>query len=64
MQGVKKFFPDGESSVESLIAGNDLLCLPDNIPLVIKKIKEAIDKKRLSWEEIEQHCKKVLRAQI
>jgi beta-N-acetylhexosaminidase len=62
MQGVKKFFPDGESSVESLIAGNDLLCLPDNIPLVIKKIKEAIDKKRLSWEEIEQHCKKVLRA--
>ncbi|MEI2747681.1 MAG: glycoside hydrolase family 3 N-terminal domain-containing protein [Ferruginibacter sp.] len=62
MQGVKKFFPDGESSVESLIAGNDLLCLPDNIPLVIKKINEAIAQKRLSWEEIEQHCKKVLRA--
>ena len=62
MQGVKKYFPDGESSVESIIAGNDLLCLPDNVPLVIKKIKEAIAKNKISWKAIEMHCKKVLMA--
>ena len=62
MQGVKKFFPDGESSVQSLIAGNDMLCLPGDVPQVIEKIKEAINDNKLSWADIEQHCKKVLQA--
>jgi len=62
MQGVKKFFPDGAASVESLIAGNDMLCLPGDVPLSIQKIKEAIDSGRLSWADIEMHCKKVLMA--
>ena len=62
MQGVKKFFPDGAASVQSLIAGNDMLCLPDDVPLALKKIKEAIKNKKLSWDDIELHCKKVLRA--
>ena len=60
MQGVNKFFPDGESSVQSLIAGNDMLCLPEDVAVSIKKIKLAIKKKKLSWEDIEVHCKKVL----
>ncbi|MEP6673794.1 MAG: glycoside hydrolase family 3 N-terminal domain-containing protein [Ferruginibacter sp.] len=62
MQGVKKFFPDGAASVESLIAGNDMLCLPADIPLAISKIKEAIKNKRLSWDDIYTHCKRVLEA--
>jgi beta-glucosidase-like glycosyl hydrolase len=62
MLGVKKYFPDGASSVESIIAGNDLLCLPDNIPLVIEKMKDAIKEGRLSWADIEYHCKRVLKA--
>ena len=62
MQGVKKFFPNGAASVESLIAGNDMLCLPDDVPLSLMKIKEAIKNKKLSWNDIELHCKKVLRA--
>ena len=62
MQGVKKFFPDGEASVLSLIAGNDMLCLPGDVPLAITKIKEAIADKKLSWADIELHCKKVLEA--
>jgi beta-N-acetylhexosaminidase len=62
MQGVKKFFPDGEASVQSLIAGNDMLCLPGDVPLSIKKIKAAIKKGKLSWADIEQHCRKVLEA--
>ena len=62
MQGVKKFFPDGEASVQSLVAGNDMLCLPGDVPLAIEKIKEAIKAGRLSWVDIEIHCKKVLEA--
>jgi len=62
MQGVRKFFPNGAASVESIIAGNDLLCIPDSIPLVISKIKSAIDSQRLTWAVIEEHCKKVLMA--
>lgn len=64
MQGVKKFFPDGAASVESLIAGNDMLCLPDDIPLAIAKIKAAITMGKLSWADIEFHCRKVLKAKF
>ena len=62
MQGVKKFFPGGQASVESIIAGNDLLCIPDSIPLVISSILSAIDSQRITWPMIEEHCKRVLMA--
>ncbi|MEY2918295.1 MAG: hypothetical protein RIS73_2009 [Bacteroidota bacterium] len=62
MQGVKKYYPDGAAAVESLVAGNDMLCLPGDVPLAIEKIKDAIKNKRLSWADIEMHCKKVLLA--
>ncbi len=62
MQGVKKFYSNGEASVEALIAGNDLLCLPDSIPVSIEKIKQAIIDNRLTWVDIEAKCKKVLMA--
>ena len=62
MQGVNKFFPNGEASVESLIAGNDMLCLPGDVPMTITRIKEAIDSNKLTWDDINMHCKKVLLA--
>ncbi|MDO9374116.1 MAG: glycoside hydrolase family 3 N-terminal domain-containing protein [Ferruginibacter sp.] len=62
MQGVQKYFPNGAASVESLIAGNDMLCLPGDVPLAIQEIKAAIADNRLSWQQIEQHCRKVLQA--
>jgi beta-N-acetylhexosaminidase len=62
MQGVKKFYPDGEASVQSIIAGNDMLCLPGDVPLAIAKIKEAIKKKRLTWDDINLHVLKILQA--
>ena len=62
MQGVKKYFPGGEASVQSIIAGNDMLCLPEDVPAAISKIKDAIKDERLSWADIELHCKKVLAA--
>lgn len=62
MKGVAKYYPDGESSLEALIAGNDMLCLPGDIPGSIEKILKAIKKRKLSWKAIDGHVKKVLRA--
>ncbi|RYF50962.1 MAG: hypothetical protein EOO38_04405, partial [Cytophagaceae bacterium] len=62
MKGVAKFFPAGEAAVQALIAGNDMLCLPGDVPLAIDKIREAIRKDQLSWDKIDYHVKRVLRA--
>ncbi|HEV8084183.1 MAG TPA: glycoside hydrolase family 3 N-terminal domain-containing protein [Chitinophagaceae bacterium] len=60
MQGVAKYFPGGEIAAQSLIAGNDMLCLPADVPSSIVKIKEAIQNNKLSWDDIYAKCKKVL----
>ncbi|QEC41088.1 glycoside hydrolase family 3 N-terminal domain-containing protein [Pseudobacter ginsenosidimutans] len=62
MKGVAKFYPDGENSLQSLIAGNDMLCLPGNIPGSIEKVLKAIRKKKLNWKDIDARVKKVLYA--
>lgn len=62
MQGVAKFFPKGEASVMSLIAGNDMLCLPGDVPGSIAKVREAIKEGRLSWDDLNARVKKVLLA--
>ena len=60
MKGVTKYFPGGTISVESLIAGNDMLCLPESVETSIKAIKKAIADKKLSWEDINAKVRKVL----
>ncbi|MBL7761928.1 MAG: serine hydrolase, partial [Chitinophagaceae bacterium] len=62
MKGVAKYFPDGEASVQSLIAGNDMLCLPGDVTVVIEKVKAAIKDKKLSWDDIDKKVRKVLAA--
>ena len=60
MKGVTKYFPGGTISVEALIAGNDMLCLPASVPESIEAIKKAIADKRLTWEDINAKVRKVL----
>ncbi|HET9824410.1 MAG TPA: glycoside hydrolase family 3 N-terminal domain-containing protein, partial [Chitinophagaceae bacterium] len=60
MQGVAKYWPGGEAAVQTLIAGNDILCLPENVADAIAAIKKAIDDRRLSWDEIDAKVIKVL----
>jgi beta-glucosidase-like glycosyl hydrolase/CubicO group peptidase (beta-lactamase class C family) len=60
MKGVSKFFPNGQIAAQSLIAGNDMLCLPQDIPACIEKIKEAISAQKLAWNDVYEKCKKVL----
>src|SRR5688572_3087920 len=62
MKGVTKYFPGGVISVEALIAGNDMLCLPEDVGKAIESIKSAINENKLSWTEINTKVKKVLKA--
>ncbi|HVS95715.1 MAG TPA: glycoside hydrolase family 3 N-terminal domain-containing protein [Puia sp.] len=62
MKGVAKYYPDGDAAVQSLIAGNDMLCLPGDVPLSILKIDSALKARRLKWKDIDARVKKVLRA--
>jgi beta-N-acetylhexosaminidase len=62
MKGVAKYFPGGTISVEAVIAGNDMLCLPASVPESIEEIKKAITDKRLSWDDINSKVRKVLTA--
>jgi len=62
MKGVSKNFPGGEASVQALIAGNDMLCLPGDVPASIEAVKTAIKKKKLKWKDIDAKVKKVLYA--
>lgn len=62
MKGVTKYFPSGEADVQALIAGNDMLCLPESVPDAIDAIKKAIKKKKLKWKDLDQRVKKVLYA--
>ena len=62
MKGVAKYFPGGVISVEALIAGNDMLCLPEDVGKAIEAIKKAIDENKLSWNAIDEKVRKVLKA--
>ena len=62
MKGVTKFFPAGEAAVQAIIAGNDMLCLPDDVPGAIEAIKTAVKKKRIKQKDIDAKVKKILYA--
>ncbi|MBI1343980.1 MAG: serine hydrolase [Terrimonas sp.] len=62
MKGVAKYFPGGTIAVEALIAGNDMLCLPESVPDAIDAIKKAIRAKKIGWDDIDEKVLKVLHA--
>jgi len=62
MKGVTKYFKPGEAEVRALIAGNDVLERLVSVPQAITAIKQAIRQRRLSWNDINRRCKKVLAA--
>lgn len=62
MKGVTKFYPAGEAAVQALIAGNDMLCLPDDVPAAIAAVQAAVKAKKIKWDDIEDKVRKVLHA--
>lgn len=62
MNGVKKFFPNGEADVMAIEAGHDLLEISENSGRAIEMIEKAIASGRISKDDIERRVKKVLAA--
>lgn len=62
MKGVSKFFKPGEVDVKALLAGNDVLLFSEDVPRAIKMIGEAVEAGKITQEEIDTRCKKILKA--
>ncbi|MCB9265220.1 MAG: serine hydrolase [Lewinellaceae bacterium] len=60
MKGVTSHFKGGEVEAEALLAGNDMLLLPEDLGAAFAEIKKYIEEGKLSWERIEQSVKKIL----
>ncbi|MDR1792013.1 MAG: serine hydrolase [Bacteroidales bacterium] len=61
MKGIADYYPAGELEVRALEAGCDVLLLPHEPQLVIDSIKKAIAEGRLSENDINEKCLKVLK---
>ncbi|WP_028296353.1 glycoside hydrolase family 3 protein [Olivibacter sitiensis] len=64
MNGVVKYFKNGDADVRAVLAGNDLLELSQNSQRAIDLILKAIRDKRISQAEIDRHVKKILAAKL
>lgn len=60
MKGVTNYHPSGMIELKALEAGNDILLLPEDVPLAISTIRQAIENGSLSMERLEESCRKVL----
>ena len=62
MKGVSDFYEPGIVDVKALLAGNDVLLYPLNVPKAIEEIKKAISKNKITRKEIDARCLKILKA--
>ncbi len=62
MKGVTKFFKPGEVEAEALMAGNDVLVLPEDMAAAIQQIKQYIKEGKIPMAQVEASVKRVLRA--
>lgn len=60
MKGVTKYFRTGEAEAIALAAGNDVVEFVTDVPSAFKEIKSLLKQKKLTEEEIDQKCRKVL----
>ncbi len=60
MRGVSAYFDPGRLEVAALVAGNDVLLFPEDVPKAMEEIKLAIKNGELKEKEIDNHCHKIL----
>ncbi len=60
MRGVSDYFEPGELELRALMAGNDILLLPENVPAAIRTIKKAVQDGIITEELVNERCRKIL----
>jgi beta-N-acetylhexosaminidase len=61
MQGVAKYYQPGVADVMALLAGNDILLFSGDVPKAIIEIKKAVSEGKITQNEIDEKCKKILK---
>lgn len=61
MKAVSDNWPDGIVELKAFQAGNDLLLLPNNLPLAVQKLKQAVSNNVITKERLAESVKKILR---
>lgn len=62
MRGVTDYYAPGEADVRALLAGNDVILFPLDVPVAIKKIEEALEHGEITEEDIDAKCLRILKA--
>ena len=62
MKGAANFAKPGDIDLAAFIAGNDMLLIPEDVKVAIKKIKKAIRKNKISKERLNTSVNKILKA--
>lgn len=61
MDGLRKFYKNGaEAEIKCLVAGIDMLLLPNEMSVIIPEIKKAVESGLISEKVINEKCLKVL----
>jgi beta-glucosidase-like glycosyl hydrolase/CubicO group peptidase (beta-lactamase class C family) len=60
MKGVTLFHKPGEIEVKALLAGNDILLLPQDVATAVNALRQAVDSGIVSHELIDRECRKIL----
>ncbi len=62
MQGVTKYYDAGEVALGALLAGNDMLLSPENVPKSVQAILDALRSGVITEAELNTHVRRVLLA--
>jgi beta-glucosidase-like glycosyl hydrolase/CubicO group peptidase (beta-lactamase class C family) len=62
MKGASNFANPGDLDLAAIIAGNDILLVPADVPSTVAKIKSALNEKILSEERLDHSVRKILKA--
>lgn len=62
MKGASDYAEPGEIDLAAILAGNDILLIPENVEAAVLKIKNALDEKIISEERLNNSVRKILKA--
>ena len=62
MKGVSKYYGPGEVELMAFLAGNDVMEFAEDVPKAMELIRKMVNEGKISQDEIDARCKKVLNA--
>lgn len=62
MKGVSKYYGPGEVELMAFLAGNDVMEFAEDVPKAMELIRKMVEEGKVSQEDIDARCKKVLHA--